>query len=101
MCDQVANVARSLVSAGPGLGLDVAVVKGGSMESKITNNRRRPLDILVGTMAALERTFAEGVYSRRRVGHVVLDEIDTLLDDTFSDTLVGFLDKFGAAGHGN
>lgn len=38
--------------------------------------------------------FILGIYSMRHVRHVVLDEADTLLDDSFNELVTKFLSRF-------
>ena len=41
------------------------------------------MDLVVGSQGGLDKLFHDGYVKRNRVSTVVLDEIDTLLDDTF------------------
>ncbi|TRY67064.1 hypothetical protein TCAL_09082 [Tigriopus californicus] len=53
-----------------------------------------PLDILVGTFGAVSNQYARNCYTRSSVRQIVLDEADTLLDDTFNPDTMPFLDQF-------
>ena len=53
------------------------------LRSKILSSPREEIDLLVGSFGGLGKFFHEGLYSRRFVTSVALDEVDTLLDDTF------------------
>ena len=75
---------------------------------------REGIDLVVGSQGGLIKLFYEGYLKRDRVSSIALDEIDTLLDDTFKvwyiinsnrhvkyfvqDDLVSFLKKFGRSG---
>ena len=74
---------------------------------------REDIDLVVGSQGGLIKLFYEGYLKRDRVSSIALDEIDTLLDDTFKvwdninsntltfsvqDDLVSFLKKFGRSG---
>ena len=41
------------------------------------------MDLVVGTQGGLNKLFHDGYVKRNRVSTIALDEIDTLLDDTF------------------
>lgn len=52
------------------------------------------VDVLVGTVGAVSKLVTNGIYRMERVRHVVLDEADTLLDDSFNEKLAYFLRRF-------
>lgn len=52
------------------------------------------VDILVGSMGALSKLTTTGIYRMTAVKHVVLDEADTLLDDSFNEKLCYYLSRF-------
>jgi len=56
------------------------------------------VDIVVGSHGALAKLFHEGYLKRDRASILILDEIDTLIDDTFKDDTVNFISKFGLRG---
>ncbi|KAK7582485.1 hypothetical protein V9T40_013930 [Parthenolecanium corni] len=76
--------------------LDIKVHKlfGSHFKSKAFNPRVDDIDILVSTVGAISKYIATGIYSLENVRHIVLDEADALLDDSFNDTTVGFLRRF-------
>ena len=80
LADQVGAVADILCSF---LGLKVRVHKGGQIRKQIMNGPRDQVDLIVGSQGALDKLFHEGYLKRDRVSMIALDEIDTLLDDTF------------------
>lgn len=53
-----------------------------------------PIDILVGSIGAVSKLVTTGIYKMQRVRHVVIEEADTMFDDTFSDKLVYFMKRF-------
>lgn len=53
-----------------------------------------PVDILVGSIGAVSKLVTTGIYRMQCVRHVVIDEADTMFDDTFSDKLVHFMKRF-------
>jgi len=56
------------------------------------------VDLVVGSLGGLSKLFHEGHLIKNRVTNVALDEIDTLLDDTFKDEVLRFLRNFGSSG---
>jgi len=95
LADQIGSVAENL---GHYLGLNIVVLKGGQIRKQILNGTREEMDLVVGSHGGLAKLFHEGYLKRDRVCSIALDEIDTLLDDTFKDDLISFLKKFGHSG---
>ena len=50
---------------------------------QILHGSREQMDLVVGTQGGLNKLFHDGYVKRNRVSTIALDEIDTLLDDTF------------------
>ena len=80
LADQIGGVAEMLASE---LDIKVRVHKGGQIRKQILNGPRDEVDLVVGTQGALDKLFHEKYLKRDRVSMIALDEIDTLLDDTF------------------
>lgn len=80
LADQIFGVADMLSSE---LGIKVRVHKGGKIRKQILHGPRDQLDLVVGSQGALDKLFHEKYLKRDRVSMIALDEIDTLLDDTF------------------
>ena len=98
LAGQVRSVAMSIADP---LGIKVGMVTGGNIERKLADERRYNVDILVGSFGGLEKLIRGGLYSARALRHVVYDEADTLLDDTFNQEsvpLLSFLSRGGVAG---
>lgn len=74
--------------------LKVKTVLGGNTKHKIMNPSFEDVDILVGTLGVINKLTANQIYRMGSVRQVVLDEADTLLDDSFSDRLSYFLQRF-------
>lgn len=92
---QIGEAARGICAQ---LGLTVIVQLGGSIKQKILRGQREEVDLLVGSVGGLAKLFHEGHNSAANVCEVALDEIDTLLDDTFKDSVMSLLRKFGQSG---
>jgi len=95
LAEQIGGVAENLCSF---LGLKVRVHLGGQIRKQILNGPKETVDIIVGSQGALSKLFHENYLKRDRTSIIALDEIDTLLDDTFKDDLFLFLRKFGLTG---
>ncbi|KAJ8890908.1 hypothetical protein PR048_010417 [Dryococelus australis] len=70
------------------------VVVGGRTKRKIMNPLFEEVDLLVASLGALSKLTSTGVYKMKNVRHIVLDEADTLLDDSFNEKLCRFLRRF-------
>lgn len=76
------------------LNIKVKTILGGNTKQLMLNPDFEDIDILVASVGALSKLVTTGIYRMDYVRHVVLDEADTLLDDSFSDKLVHFLKRF-------
>ncbi|XP_055376304.1 probable ATP-dependent RNA helicase DDX28 [Condylostylus longicornis] len=74
--------------------LKVKAVLGGNTKQQMKNPEFEDIDIFVGTMGATTKLVTTGIYRINEVRHVVLDEADTLLDNSFKEKLNIFLKKF-------
>ncbi|GFG30487.1 hypothetical protein Cfor_08112 [Coptotermes formosanus] len=70
------------------------VLTGGHTKFKMMNPSFEEIDLLVASLGALSKLTTTGIYNVSNVHHVVLDEADTLLDDSFNEKLCHFLRKF-------
>ncbi|KAG8223705.1 hypothetical protein J437_LFUL004070 [Ladona fulva] len=69
------------------LQLTSKVIIGGHTKRMILNPEFSDVDILVGTLGAISKLTTLRIYKMSFVRHVVLDEADTLLDDSFNEKL--------------
>lgn len=67
---------------------------GGRTKQKMLNPAFDDADLLIGTIGATSKLVTTGVYRMHLCQHVVLDEADTLLDDSFNEKLTYFLRRF-------
>lgn len=74
--------------------LKVKTILGGNTKQLMVNPEFDDIDIVVASMGAISKLVTTGIYRMEQVRHVVLDEADTLLDDSFSDKLCHFLRRF-------
>jgi len=88
---QIGEVAQKLCSQ---LDINVKTVLGGKTKQLMMNPEFDSIDILVGSMGAISKLVTTGIYRMHNVRHVVVDEADTMFDDTFSDKLVHFMKRF-------
>lgn len=91
LAHQIGRVAEELAA---GFGINVKVVVGGHTKQLMQNPEFEDIDILVGSMGALSKLTTTGIYRMTAVKHVVLDEADTLLDDSFNEKLCHYLNRF-------
>ena len=76
------------------LNIRFKTILGGNTKQLMLNPDFEDVDIVVASVGALSKLVTTGIYRMDHVRHVVLDEADTLLDDSFSDKLVHFLKRF-------
>lgn len=76
------------------LDINVETILGGKTKHKMLNPEFAPVDILVGSMGVISKLVTTGIYRMDRVRHVVVDEADTMFDDSFSDKLIYFMKRF-------
>lgn len=77
-----------------GLDINVKVTVGGRTKQKMINPRFEDMDILVGSFGAISKLTTTGIYRMDHVKSVVLDESDTLLDESFNEKMSYFLRRF-------
>lgn len=88
---QIGDVCEDLCH---GLDLKTKVLIGGHTKSIMTNPPIEEIDILVASIGSLSKLITTNIYRVHQVRHVVLDEADTLLDDSFQDKLQYILKRF-------
>lgn len=76
------------------LNLNVTTLVGGRTKQKMLNPPIEYCDILVTTLGAYSKLVSTGIFKINNVHHIVLDEADTLLDDSFIDKVSHLLKKF-------
>lgn len=92
LAEQVRAVARPLGSA---LGLQVRELGGGHGMSRIRLqlSKNPPADVLVATPGALWKTLKRQLVTLEQLSFLVLDEADTLLDESFLELVDYILEK--------
>jgi len=91
LASQIGQVAEAI---GQSLNINVQCILGGRTKLKIMNPSFNDVDVLIGSFGAVSKLVTTGIYRMDQVQHVVLDEADTMLDDSFNDKLGYFLSKF-------
>ncbi|CAG9819641.1 unnamed protein product [Phaedon cochleariae] len=81
---QIGEVAKIL---GDSVGVNVKVVVGGRIKSMMMNPTFEDIDVLVGTPGAIGKLSTVGVYKLNEAKYAVLDEADTLIDDSFIERM--------------
>uniref|UniRef100_A0A8D9ATM8 RNA helicase n=1 Tax=Cacopsylla melanoneura TaxID=428564 RepID=A0A8D9ATM8_9HEMI len=74
------------------LGITYKVISGTDMKRKM-NAEKEQVDLVIASLGALSKLTTSGTISTRNVRHVILDEADTLLDDSFNDKMVHYLSR--------
>lgn len=91
LAEQIGEVCENVCH---GLDLKTKVLIGGHTKSIMHNPPINEVDILVASMGVLSKLITSNIYRMHQVRHVVLDEADTLLDDTFVGKLQYILKRF-------
>nr|XP_023026047.1 probable ATP-dependent RNA helicase DDX28 isoform X1 [Leptinotarsa decemlineata] len=81
---QVGEVARNLSDS---VGLISKIVIGGRTKSLMMNPVFEDIDILVATPGSLGKLSTVGIYKLNEAKYTVLDEADTLMDDSFVERI--------------
>lgn len=89
---QVQKMLEQLVE---NLNIKCTVLIGGIGTKKLMwNPPVEEVDVLVSTLGVIKKLVSTGIYNISKVRHVVIDEADTMLDDSFNETTIEFLKKF-------
>lgn len=91
LAEQIGEVCENLCH---GLNLKTKIVIGGHTKSIMMNPPIEDIDILVASIGALSKLITANIYRMHEIRHVVLDEADTLLDDSFVHKLQYVLKRF-------
>ncbi|CAH2108629.1 unnamed protein product [Euphydryas editha] len=91
LATQIGEVAQKLTE---NLNINVSTLIGGKTKQKMLDPPVEYCDLLVTTLGAFSKLVTTGIFKINNVHHVVLDEADTLLDDSFIDKLSYLMKKF-------
>lgn len=91
LANQIGEVLEDLCH---GLDIKTKVIIGGHTKSLMNNPPIDEVDVLVASLGALSKLITTNIYRMHQVQHVVLDEADTLLDDSFGGKLQYVLKRF-------
>ncbi|XP_050543259.1 probable ATP-dependent RNA helicase DDX28 [Daktulosphaira vitifoliae] len=91
LADQIGEFANWFAEDIP---LKIKVITGGHTKRLIVNPTFEETDLIIATIGALSKLTTTGIYSMRYVRHIVLDEADTLMDDSFNELMTHFLKRF-------
>lgn len=90
LANQIGEIALKLSED---LSFTTKVIIGGKTKKKLLNPEFESIDLLISSFGALSKLVTNQIYRMHNVRHVVLDEADTLLDDSFNEKLSYFLKK--------
>lgn len=91
LCEQVTEVCKKLTTDLP---ITIRSLIGGRIKKEMINATFEEVDIVIASFGALSKMVSSQIYDIKRVEHLILDEADTLLDDSFNQKLLHFLRKF-------
>lgn len=91
LAQQIGNVCEDLCHD---LDIKTKVLIGGHTKSVMMNPPVDEIDVLVASIGSLSKLLFSQTYRMHQVRHVVLDEADTLLDDSFQQKLMSILKRF-------
>lgn len=91
LATQIGEVCEDLCH---GLDLKTSVLVGGRTKARMMHPNIEEIDILVCSLGALSKLITTKLYRMHKVRHVVLDEADTLLDDSFRSKLAFVMKHF-------
>lgn len=75
------------------MNLDIKSLVGGRTKQLMLNPSYQGVDLLVASFGAFSKLVSTGVYKINQVRHVVLDEADSLLDDSFIEKVSHLMSK--------
>ncbi|KAJ8942905.1 hypothetical protein NQ314_009880 [Rhamnusium bicolor] len=87
---QVGDIAQILSDS---VGVKVKIIVGGRTKKIMMNPDFESIDLLVATPGALGKLSTVGVYKLNEVQYTVLDEADTLIDDSFIERMNGLIKR--------
>lgn len=90
LCEQISTVGDSLMANLP---IKSQCITGGRLKRTMLNADYQEVDILFATFGAISKLTTNRIFRLDQLKHLVLDEADTLLDDSFNEKLVYFLRK--------
>ncbi|XP_063702086.1 probable ATP-dependent RNA helicase DDX28 [Culicoides brevitarsis] len=91
LAEQIETVAREMTK---GTDLKVKLILGGHTKQLMMNPTFEDMDILIGSVGGISKLTTSKILRMNHCRHVVLDEADTLLDDSFLNKMQWFLNKF-------
>ena len=90
LCEQISNVCQSLIEHLP---IKTQCLTGGRLKRDMLNAEFAEVDILFATIGAISKLTTNRIVRLDQLKHLVLDEADTLLDDSFNEKVSHFLRK--------
>lgn len=91
LANQIGEVCEDLCHD---LDIKTKVIVGGHTKSLMKKLPIDEVDVLIASLGALSKLITSNIYRMHEVRHVVLDEADTLLDDSFNGKLQYVLKRF-------
>ncbi|XP_077993665.1 putative ATP-dependent RNA helicase DDX28 [Glandiceps talaboti] len=90
LAEQVLAVARQLAKS---VNFSARIVEGGRRLKTLQRTTDGPLDLIVATPGAMLKCLTSGWLHMHNIQYVVVDEIDTMLDDSFKKIVLNILSR--------
>ncbi|XP_062554285.1 probable ATP-dependent RNA helicase DDX28 [Armigeres subalbatus] len=88
------QIGRVVEGCTQGLDIKSRVLLGGKTRQQMLNPHFEDIDILISSFGVISKLVSSGIYRTDAVRWVVLDEADTLLDDSFNAKLLHLMKRF-------
>lgn len=75
------------------LGIRTQILTGGNTQKIYKNPPLEEVDIVVATLGVISKLTTNKIYNLHNVRHVVIDEVDALLHESFQEKLLYFLKR--------
>ncbi|XP_046738331.1 probable ATP-dependent RNA helicase DDX28 isoform X2 [Diprion similis] len=90
LAQQIAMVAKKFSA---GMNIKTHVLIGGHTKKKMLNPVVDDIDLLIGSLGIISKFMTTSIQKTSSIRHVVIDEADTLFDDSFSEKVLHILKK--------
>lgn len=79
------------------LGINLTVCLGGHGRQLMLNTKLEDVDIAIATLGVICKLTANKLFLTKMCKQIVIDEADTLMDDSFHEKLVVLLKRFNVS----
>lgn len=75
------------------LGIRTAIIAGGNTKKMLSNPPVSDVDLVISTVGTMSKLVGTRIYKTDFIRHVIVDEADTMFDETFKDIVTKLLKK--------